>query len=96
MTKEKTTTNTSDGVPKEKDDDIHDQLIKQMIKYAFWNTRFKDFGYHHSSIRARNALTQIAKLCKVRREEILKERTRLDAIYKTQKALKRKSKKLHS
>jgi hypothetical protein len=93
---EKKTTYTSDGVPAEESDDTHDQLVKQMIKYAFWNTRFRDFGYFESSIRARNALLEIAKLCKIRRIEIFDEREKLSAEYKIQKASKRKSKKLHS
>lgn len=93
---EKKTTYTSDGVRAEDSDDIHDRLIKEMIKYAFWNTRFRDFGYHQSSIRARNALLEIAKLCKIRRIEIFEERTKLKETQKIQKANKTKSKKLHS
>lgn len=93
MTEIKKTTNTSDGVREEEGDDTHDQLIKQMIKYAFWNTRFRDFGYHHSSIQARNALLEITKLCKIRRVEIFKERSNLNSNHKNQKAAKRQSKK---
>lgn len=58
-------------------DDTHDQIIKAMIAYSNNNTEFQIYGYTTSSVRARDALLELHKLSKIRREEILQERIKM-------------------
>jgi hypothetical protein len=51
-------------------DDTHDQLVKAFIEYSRWNERFERYGYHGSSVQAREFLRDIRDLCKKRRMEI--------------------------
>ena len=52
----------------------HDELKKQFEIYLAENEKFTEKGIKLSATRARNALSEIAKLCKERRIEILQER----------------------
>ena len=52
----------------------HDELKKQFEIYLAENEKFTEKGIKLSATRARNALSEIAKLCKERRIEILEER----------------------
>ena len=52
----------------------HDELKKQFEIYLAENEKFTEKGIKLSATRARNALSEIAKLCKERRIEILQEK----------------------
>jgi alpha-D-ribose 1-methylphosphonate 5-triphosphate diphosphatase PhnM len=52
----------------------HDELKKQFEIYLAENEKFTEKGVKLSATRARNALSEIAKLCKERRIEILQEK----------------------
>jgi hypothetical protein len=64
-------------------DDTHDQLVKAFIEYSRWNERFERYGYHGSSVQAREFLRSIRDLCKKRRMEIQASR-RLNKKAKTE------------
>ncbi len=51
-------------------DDTHDSLVKAFIEYSRWNERYERYGYHGSSVQAREYLRTIRDLCKKRRMEI--------------------------
>lgn len=55
-------------------DDTHDMLVKAFIEYSRWNERFERYGYHASSVQAREFLRSIRDLCKTRRMEIQAKR----------------------
>jgi hypothetical protein len=59
------------------EDDIHDQMIKAFIRYSAANQKFELFGYKNAAIEARNALTKITQLAKVRRQEIWDKRIKI-------------------
>ena len=56
----------------------HDQLIALFKTYEQENMKFEEKGVKASAARARKALADIAKLCKVRRLEIQEEKTEMD------------------
>ncbi len=56
----------------------HDELKKQFEIYLAENGKFTEKGIKSSATRARNALSEIAKLCKERRVEILAEKEKMD------------------
>ena len=56
----------------------HDELIAQMEIYVTENAKFVDKGVKSSATRARKALSEIAKLSKARRAEIVAEREKMD------------------
>ncbi len=56
---------------------IHDEIVKAFETYVSENEKFTQKGIKSSSTKARNALSQIAKLCKERRVEILEEKEKL-------------------
>jgi len=59
------------------DDDTHAKLILAFLEYSKYNERFETYGYEKSAVRARNALTEIGKLIKTRREEIFQKKTEI-------------------
>jgi hypothetical protein len=56
------------------DDNTHAKLILAFLEYSKYNERFETYGFNDSSVRARNALTEIGKLIKIRREEIFQKK----------------------
>ena len=56
------------------DDDTHAKIILAFLNYSKYNERFETYGYNESSIHARNALTEIGKLIKTRRDEIFQKK----------------------
>ncbi len=52
----------------------HEQIVAQFEVYLAENEKFEDKGVKASASRARKALAEIAKLCKVRRAEIQEEK----------------------
>lgn len=56
----------------------HDQLIALFRTYEQENQKFEEKKIKASAARARKALADIAKLCKVRRLEIQEEKTEMD------------------
>ena len=62
---------------KPKDQDVHTQMIEYFIEYSYYNNRFMLYGYKENSIKARSALTKIAKLARRRRQEIGEDRKAL-------------------
>ena len=52
---------------------IHDELVTQFETYVAESARFEQKGIKASAARARKALTEISKLCKERRKEIVKD-----------------------
>ena len=55
-------------------DDTHDRLVKAFIEYSRWNERFERYGYHGSSVQAREFLRDIRVLSTARRIEIQAQR----------------------
>ena len=51
----------------------HDDLSKAIETYMNESARFEQEGIKKAATAARNALSEIAKLCKVRRVEILEK-----------------------
>ena len=49
----------------------HDDLTKAFEKYILENNRFEEDNIKKAATGARNALSEISKLCLVRRKEIL-------------------------
>lgn len=58
-------------------DDIHDQLVKAFMEYSEANSKFELYGYQNSAVNARNSLTKITQLAKVRRQQIWEKRVAL-------------------
>ena len=56
----------------------HDQLIALFRTYEQDNQKFEEKKVKASAARARKALADIAKLCKVRRLEIQEEKNEMD------------------
>ncbi|MBO4424532.1 MAG: hypothetical protein J5599_09465 [Spirochaetales bacterium] len=56
----------------------HDQLIALFRTYEQENQKFEEKKIKASAARARKALADIAKLCKVRRLEIQEEKNEMD------------------
>ncbi|MBQ3316682.1 MAG: hypothetical protein II883_09165 [Spirochaetales bacterium] len=56
----------------------HDQLIALFRTYEQENQKFEEKKVKASAARARKALADIAKLCKVRRLEIQEEKNEMD------------------
>ncbi len=56
----------------------HDQLIALFRTYEQENQKFEEKKVKASAARARKALADIAKLCKVRRLEIQEEKNVMD------------------
>ena len=48
----------------------HENLVAQFEAYLAENAKFEEKGVKASAARARKALAEIAKACKVRRQEI--------------------------
>ena len=63
-------------------DTTHDLLIKAFMEYSRWNTRFELFGYKDSALKARLALSEIRRLGKIRRAEILEKKNLIHGIQK--------------
>lgn len=59
------------------EDDIHDLMVKAFVEYSAANQKFELFGYMRAATEARNALTKITQLAKVRRQEIWDKRIKL-------------------
>ncbi|MDD4010718.1 MAG: hypothetical protein PHI83_01060 [Sphaerochaetaceae bacterium] len=57
----------------------HDQIIEQFNVYVMENTKFEEKGVKASAMRARKALGELAKLCKVRRAEIQEARNAMES-----------------
>jgi len=57
----------------------HEQLAAAFENYLAENTKFSEKGVKASAARARKALQEIAKACKVRRAEITAEKEALAA-----------------
>jgi hypothetical protein len=57
----------------------HDQLIALFKTYEQENMKFEEKGVKASAARARKALADIAKLCKVRRVEIQDKKSEMGA-----------------
>lgn len=55
-------------------DSLHDKLVKAVIAYSIANERFEIYGYIKSQVEARQALMEIHKLSKDRRQELRKQR----------------------
>ncbi|NCD05333.1 MAG: hypothetical protein EOL97_04375 [Spirochaetia bacterium] len=55
----------------------HEQLLKFIEDYQSENAKFTDKGVKASAARARKALSEISNLCKVRRKEIMEEKTEM-------------------
>lgn len=51
--------------------ETHDELTKAFEKYILENNRFEEDNIKKAATGARNALSQISKLCLTRRKEIL-------------------------
>ena len=50
---------------------LHEDLIAQFETYVAESEKFEKKGIKKSAARARKALSEIAKLCKERRKEII-------------------------
>lgn len=57
--------------------DSHEKLIELFETYKAENEKFTTKGVKVSASRARKALSEIAKICKERRKEILDEKDNL-------------------
>ena len=55
----------------------HEKLVELFENYVAENEKFTSKGVKVSASRARKALSEIAKLCKERRKEILEEKDNL-------------------
>ena len=55
----------------------HEKLVELFENYVAENEKFTSKGVKVSASRARKALSEIAKLCKARRKEILEEKDNL-------------------
>ena len=55
----------------------HEQLVGLFENYVMENQKFNEKGVKAASSRARKALTEIAKLAKVRRAEIQEARNEM-------------------
>lgn len=55
-------------------DSLHDKLVKAFIDYSVANERFEVYGYIKSQVEARQALMQIHRLSKDRRQELRKQK----------------------
>ncbi len=53
---------------------VHDDIKKEYETYLAENEKFTEKGIKSSATRARNALSNLSKLCKERRMEIIKEK----------------------
>lgn len=53
---------------------VHDDIKKEFETYIAENEKFTEKGIKSSATRARNALSNLSKLCKERRMEIIKEK----------------------
>ena len=56
----------------------HDEIVAQMEIYVTENNKFVEKGIKSSATRARKALSDIAKLAKIRRAEITDEKDAMD------------------
>lgn len=56
----------------------HEELKNEIETYLKENEKFTEKGVKASSTKARNALSAIMKLAKVRRAEILEEKEKLN------------------
>ena len=52
----------------------HDEIKAQFEIYLSENEKFTEKGVKSAATKARNALLELTKLCKVRRTEILEEK----------------------
>lgn len=57
---------------------VHEEIIAQFETYLAENKRFEEKGIKVSGMRARKALSEIARLCKERRKEIQEAKTTED------------------
>jgi hypothetical protein len=55
-------------------DSLHDKLVKAFIDYSIANERFEVYGYIKSQVAARQALMEIHRLSKDRRQELRKQK----------------------
>ena len=55
-------------------DSLHDKLVKAFIDYRIANERFEVYGDIKSQVEARQALMQIHRLSKDRRQELRKQK----------------------
>jgi hypothetical protein len=54
--------------------DTHEKLVKACTEYLKYQDRFEDKGSDEAGIQARYYLSELKKLCSIRRSEIQKER----------------------
>jgi hypothetical protein len=55
-------------------DDTHESIIKACQEYFKWQSRFEHRGSDEAGIKARNWLSEIRRLCSLRRVEIQEKR----------------------
>jgi hypothetical protein len=77
--------------------DVHTEMIESFIEYSFYNNRYKIHGYKESFLKARIALSKIANLAKMRRNEISADERRLykgneDELTEQEKKIKKRLK----
>lgn len=53
---------------------VHEQIVAEYENYVAENAKFQEKGVKASAARARKALSEISRLCKERRKEILAEK----------------------
>jgi hypothetical protein len=58
-------------------EDTHDKLVKAFIEYSNANLRFETQGFLKSAVVSRQALLEISRLVKLRRQEIFEKRVAL-------------------
>lgn len=55
-------------------EDTHELIIKACQEYFKWQSRFEHKGSDEAGIKARNWLSEIRRLCRLRRAEIQEKR----------------------
>ncbi|MBK5200300.1 MAG: hypothetical protein JJE21_02070 [Spirochaetaceae bacterium] len=55
----------------------NEALLAEVEAYTTENTKFTEKGVKASAARARKSLSEISNLCKLRRKEIMEEKTNM-------------------
>lgn len=66
-------------------DDTHELIIKACQEYFKWQNRFEHKGSDEAGIKARNWLSEIRRLCSLRRVEIQEKRNQRRIIRNSKK-----------
>ena len=62
------------------EEDTHEKIIKACQEYFKYQDRFEHKGSDEAGIKARNCLSEIRRLCSLRRTEIQNERKKRRAL----------------